>query len=109
MVIHAATVINKGREDDDGFTAHRRWKGRELTRPVADFGECVMCLPAASVGKNKFDVRWEDGAWLGIEMESGESIIGTARGVVKARNFRRKPEEGGRWSNDCIDGFNGVP
>ncbi len=37
MVMHAATEINEGREDDEGFTEHRRWKGREFTRPVAEF------------------------------------------------------------------------
>ncbi len=42
---------------------------------------------AGGLGKNKFDVRWEDGIWLGIEMESGESIIGKARGVAKARDL----------------------
>ncbi len=42
-------------------------------------------------------------------MESGESIIGTADGVAEARDFIRKPEEGGRCSNDEIDGLNGVP
>ncbi len=38
------------------------------TRPAVEFGESVKHFPAASVGKNKFDVRWEDGAWPGIEM-----------------------------------------
>ena len=61
------------------------------------------------MGKNKFDVRWMDGVWLGIIRESGESVKGTAYGVVKAWDFRRKPEEGGRRSNDGVDGFNGVP
>ncbi len=56
-------MVLKGRKDDEGFTAHRRWKEEELTRRVAEFGECVMHLPAASVGKNKFDVRWMDVAW----------------------------------------------
>ncbi len=84
------------RNDDEGLTAYRRWKAREFTRPVAEFGESVMYLAAASVGKDKFDVRWEDGVWLGIKMESGESIVGTANGVAKASDFRRKPEEGGR-------------
>ncbi len=46
------------------------------------------------MGKNKFDVRWEDGVWLGIKMESGESIIGAAGGVAEGTNFRRKPEKG---------------
>ena len=40
-----------------------------------------MHLLAASVGKNKFDVRWMDGVWLGIKLESRESIMGTADGV----------------------------
>ena len=59
--MHAATAINKGRKDDEGFTPCRRWKGKELNRPVAEFGECVMYLPVASAGKNKFDVMWMDG------------------------------------------------
>ncbi len=49
---------------------------------------------------------------LGIKIGSGGSIIGTARGVAKARNareVRRKPEEGGRCSDGGIDGFSGVP
>ncbi len=45
--------------------------GREFARPAAEFGESVMYLPAASVGKNEFDVRREDGVWLGIKMEGG--------------------------------------
>ncbi len=41
MVMHAASVINRGRKDDEGFTAYRRWTGREFAKPVAEFGECV--------------------------------------------------------------------
>ena len=102
-------MINKGRKNDEIFTPHRRWKGKEFNRPEAQLGECVMYLPAGSAGKNKSDVRWMEGVWLGITLESGESIIGTANGVVKARDFRRKPEEGGRWSSDGTDEFNAVP
>ncbi len=42
-------------------------------------------------------------------LESGEPIIVTADGAVKARDFRRKPEYGGRWGNDGKGGFKGVP
>ncbi len=49
-VTHAATVIKKGRNDDDGFTAYRRWRGREFTRPVAGLGESILCWPAGLVG-----------------------------------------------------------
>jgi hypothetical protein len=76
---------------------------------VAELEECVLYFLAASVGKNKFDVRWMARVWLGIKLESGESSLGTADGVMKARDLRRKPKEAGRWSNNGIDGFNGVP
>ena len=66
-------------------------------------------VPAFSARRKKFDVRWVDGVWLGVKLETGESIIGTPEGAVKARAFRRKPENGGRWGNDGIDGCKGVP
>ncbi len=102
-------MINRGRKDQEWFTPYRRWKGREFNKLVAEFGECVHYAPAFSAGRNKFDVRWLVGVWLRIKLESGESITGTAEGVVKARDFRGKPENGGRWGNDGLDGFKGVP
>ncbi len=63
---------------------------------MAEFVESAMHLPAASVGKYKLDVRWEDGVWLGIKMESGESIIDMAKGVVKASDLRRKEDDGAK-------------
>ncbi len=83
MVMHAATVISKGRKDDEEFTPCWRWKGREFTRLVAEFGECVWYAPALSAGRDKFDARWREGVWLEVKLESGESIIGTSEGVVK--------------------------
>ncbi len=63
---------------------------------MAEFGECAMCLRAVSAGKNKLDVRWMDGAWLGVKLESWESIVGAADGVVRARDFgnRRREDDG---------------
>ena len=109
MVMHAASVVNRSRKDEQGISAYRRWKGREFTKPVAVFGECVLYAPAASAGKDKFDARWKEGVWLGLRMESGESLIRTNEGVVKARDFRRKAENGGRWSVADFDKFVGVP
>ncbi len=71
MVMHAATVINKGRKDDEAFMPHRRREGKEFNRPVADIEKCVMYLPAVSAGENKFDVRWMGGMCLGVKLESG--------------------------------------
>ncbi len=64
MMTHTASVINKGRKDDEGFTAYRRWSWRKFAKPLAEFGECVACAPALSAGKGKFDVRWKEGVEL---------------------------------------------
>jgi len=109
LVMHAGSVMCRRRVDREGFTPFRRWKGRPFARPVAEFGENVWYLPANSVGKNKFETRWREGVWLGVRMESGEAIIGTSEGVLKARDFRRKPENGGRWNKDDFNKFVGVP
>ncbi len=60
-----------------------------------------MHAPALSVGKDKLDTRWEVGVWLGIRAESGESLIGTSDGVVKARiseESQRTEADGARKS-----------
>ena len=68
---HSAETINRRRRDVEGFTAYRRWKGREFKRPGAELGENIWYLKANSVGKDKFQNRWEEGIWLGIRSESG--------------------------------------
>ncbi len=93
LVMYAASVINRGRKTHEGFTAFRRW-GRGFINPVAEFGECMRYAPVFTAGMSKLDVSWVDGVWLGIQLESGESIIGTPEGVVKARDCRRKPDNG---------------
>ena len=109
LIRHAAATINRRRKDQGGFSAYRKWKGREFNRSVAEFCECVWYLKAGSTGKDKFESRWEDGVWLGIRDRSGESIIGTPEGVVKARDFRRKGVLTERWNRDEINGFRGLP
>ena len=109
LVIHASSVITRMRKDDEGFTAYRKWKGRPFNRPVAEFGKCVWYVPALTVGRDKFDVRWREGVWLGIRMESGENIIGTSDGVVKARDFRRKVVLKDRWDKEVFDKMCVVP
>ncbi len=51
LVTYAASAINSGRKDHEGFTALRRWRGRELNKPVAEFGERAHYAPAFSAEK----------------------------------------------------------
>ena len=52
---------------------------------------------------NKLDPRRYEGIWLGIRDETGKAIVGTKEGVVKCRNFRRKPIEEDRWNVKAFD------
>ena len=53
LVMHAASAIDGGRKDEEGRSAHRRWKGRECAKPVNEFRECVLYAPSMSAGKDK--------------------------------------------------------
>ena len=109
LVAHAAATITRFRKDDHGLTAYRRWKGKEFRRPVAEFGECVWYLKSDSAGRDKYGSRWHEGVWLGIFNETGECIIGTDEGVVKAKDFRRKPIAKERWDKEKFQKIRGVP
>ena len=90
LMKHAADVIHRRRVGRDGRTAYKLWKGKHFNKHVAEFGEHVWFLRAGSAGKDKFNVRWEDGIWLGVINESGEKIMGTEQGTTKVKDFRRK-------------------
>ena len=68
-----------------------------------------MYLEPGTKGQDKFNCRWERGVWLGIRDESGEIIIGTPDGVVKARDFKRLAHAEERSSASAICGMKGTP
>ncbi len=64
-------------------------------KPAAEFGERSVCCVHHDVSrKGQARRSMERRSVIG----SGESLTGTREGVVKARDFRRKAEHGGRWS-----------
>ncbi len=50
-----------------------------------EFGECVWYYKPGIAGKSKLESRYETGVWLGFRDRSGESYIGTNKGVLKVR------------------------
>ena len=68
-----------------------------------------MYLKLGTRGQDKFNSRRERGIWLGVRDESGEVIIGTPDGVVKARDFKRLDLSEERWSASAIRSMRGVP
>ncbi len=72
-------------------------------------GECVPCAPAMSAGKDKLDARWKEGVRMGVRTRGGESLTGASEGAVNARGFRRKADNGGKWSAVDFDKLAGAP
>ena len=68
-----------------------------------------MVFIPKSVGKDKLNIRWKEGIWLGVREDSGESLVGTVDGVLKVRSYRRRAGDTLRWNDSLLDGFKGVP
>jgi len=109
MIRHAANCISRHAVGEDGKTARQRLRGRKFNTELVQFGECVWYLKLKSKGHHKWEERWEDGVWLGVSDESGEAIIGTDVGVVKARTVRRKGSQEERWDAQQHENMRGVP
>ena len=91
LVACASSLVNKFTVGEDGKTGHQRARGRKFSKPLPEFGECVMfarTLPKNDY--NKLEAQWESGVYLGINDMSQELIMGTSEGVVKATEFRHK-------------------
>jgi hypothetical protein len=92
----------------DGKTAFENWKNRKFKGQYREFGEGVLYLRPNSKGKDKFDNRWETGVWLGIADRTGETIIGTKDGVIKARDTRSIDEKEA-WDPGRFNDIRGTP
>ena len=54
-------------------------KGRTFNKTTAEFGDCIRYIRPNSVGKAKFETRWEEGIFMEIRDESGEIVVGTEK------------------------------
>jgi len=108
LMAHASDTINRHYVYKDGRTAFENWKGRKFNGQYREFGENVFYLRPNSKGKDKFDARWESGIWLGIADRTGETIIGTKDGVIKARDVRSM-EEKEAWDIGRFNDIRGTP
>ena len=68
-----------------------------------------MYLKPDSLGKDKLDIRWETGRFLGIQDDSAGVIVGTSIGVLKVRSVRSYTNVADRWKVLSLFGVVGVP
>ena len=101
IIKHAASVTNCFVVRDCGKTSYERIKGRRCIEPIACFGELVFFRPTKTRREKEHKDSWRDrfaeGLWLGSNMRTSESIVGTRDGVFRAGAIRQKPADK-RWS-----------
>ena len=79
-------------------------KGRHTNSRVAEFGDIVMFkVPKTKLNPGKFKDQWNAGVYLGFDMSSTESLIGTPVGVFRVTDNRRRALHE-RWSSDKVFG-----
>ena len=90
-VRHAAGLITRCRVRPNGRTSMEMMKGRRTNSQVAEFGEIVMFkIPKTKFNPGKFEDQWDAGVYLGFDMRSTESLIGTPVGVFRVTDIRRR-------------------
>ena len=93
LVEHAAHLYNRHKVGPDGKTPYERWKSKRAKRLLCEFGERVLYLPLQGARNGKLGAKFEYGIFVGVLERSGEAIISTEAGMVKARTVKRLLEE----------------
>ena len=97
LIEYASTCLNSRQPNSStGKTPYEEIHGKKASEPKAEFGEAIMYVPLKGAQNRKLqgEPRSYPGHWLGTNLRTGENIIGTSQGVVKARDvWRRATDE----------------
>ena len=112
MIKHTAAQITRYRVRASGMTSYQMMKGRKCVEPIAEFGECILFRPlktkSETAHKNSWSDRYVEGVYLGSDIRTNESIVGTDHGVYRAGQIRRRPLDE-RWSASVLGAIKGCP
>ena len=109
MVRHAAALITRYRVRPSGRTSLEMIKGRRSNAQITEFGEVILFkIPKTKLNPGKFEDQWDSGVYLGFDMRSMETLVGTPAGVFKCTDFKRKPVQE-RWSMERLNNIAGSP
>lgn len=110
LVEHAADLLSRYQVGDDGRTGYERLKGKKCKQEMVEFGEKVHYRynPKAKAKDEKLEVKWGEGFFLGKWWRTGEAVIGSHEGILRAGTIRRV---GGhrRWDREGLEQVRGVP
>eukprot|EP00435_Cladocopium_sp_Y103_P019977 s1163_g4.t2 len=116
VVRHAAWLHNRFHVKANGRTCFEELHQSRYKQDVVPWAEKVLFMERRPKHRRlkggrraqKMDAAMEPGIWLGRTEESDEHLVGTARGVLRARTVRRMtPDQ--MWDPELFFGFRGVP
>ena len=97
LVRWSGVVLNRYSVGQDGITAYERIRTRPCTQPLARIGENVWYKEARrKTQARSINTDWHEGIWAGIAVRTGETIILTQGGAVRAWILQIFPEKY-RW------------
>ena len=108
LVEHAGSLLNLLELWEDGKVPYQRLRGRRMHPALIDFGEAIQFMPLDIHKQGKLTSRTQDGIYPGVDLTSGEFLVGPKGGVPKTRSTHRKPEDQ-RWILDEIRQLKGTP
>eukprot|EP00971_Amphidinium_carterae_P343376 6483103-Amphidinium_carterae.1 len=110
MPRHCADLLTRFRRYADGRTAVQRLTGRKWGRPSVVFGENIMIkVASAKPGRRAgLEPRMVSGVYVGHHGRSGALMALTEEGMMKARSFRKRPDEE-RFDSTMLGKIKGVP
>ena len=101
---HSSFVHNRFFVTDKGLPPYEIVNGRQFRAKMLPFGEqCIFCG-----SKNKGDVQWRKGVWVGLSEKSGAHVVMTQDGAFESRSVRRLPREQ-QWSAEAVVAAKGLP
>ena len=109
MVDYAGWLVTRYVIGREGETPYRILKGRGTEVQLCEFAECIHFEPAGIIrAGGKLQSMLMNGVYFGKTHTSGESLVGTADGIYKARDIYRKPADE-RFSVDMLKTVRGTP
>ena len=107
-VRRSAYLINRFLIRADGYTSYQARWGRTHNAALFEFGETVMYMVPTLKQRPKLVPRFFRGTWLGKCTSTGESFVGVAGRVVRARTVRRVAGEA-RYDKQMLGTVKGTP
>ncbi|CAJ1331146.1 unnamed protein product, partial [Effrenium voratum] len=110
LIGYAGTLWSRFQRGVDGRTGYERSTGKQWRQRLPQFGECIWYQPLKESGtrKKKFEGKFDDGVFLGIQENSLLKWIGTPEGVTRAWSVKLRPESE-KWNLEEFNSFVGLP